>query len=56
MAHTGGTIVSNGGLVLTGLLQGDVKTEGDGYFELGAGGTEGSFVGDIVNDLSLIHI
>ncbi len=50
VAHTGGTIVSNGGLVLTGLLQGDVKTEGDGFFELGAGGTEGSFAGDIVND------
>lgn len=50
VAHTGGTIVSNGGLVLTGLLQGDVKTEGDGYFELGAGGTEGSFAGNIVND------
>ncbi|WP_447952631.1 autotransporter domain-containing protein [Sphingopyxis chilensis] len=50
IAHTGGTIVSNGGLVLTGVLQGDVKTEGDGYFELGAGGTEGSFAGNIVND------
>lgn len=50
IAHTGGTIVSNGGLVLTGLLQGDVKTEGDGTFELGAGGTEGSFAGNIVND------
>jgi fibronectin-binding autotransporter adhesin len=50
VAHTGGTIVSNGGLALTGLLQGDVKTEGEGYFELGAGGTEGSFAGDIVND------
>ena len=50
IAHTGGTIVSNGGLVLTGVLQGDVRTEGDGYFELGAGGTEGSFAGNIVND------
>jgi len=50
IGHTGGTIISNGGLVLTGLLQGDVKTEGDGYFELGAGGTEGSFAGNIVND------
>jgi outer membrane autotransporter protein len=48
--HTGGTIVSNGGLVLTGSLQGDVITEGAGYFELGAGGTEGSFAGNIVND------
>ncbi|MDO9367586.1 MAG: autotransporter domain-containing protein [Sphingopyxis sp.] len=50
VAHTGGTIISNGGLVLTGLLNGDVKTEGNGYFELGAGGTEGSFAGNIVND------
>lgn len=50
IAHTGGTIVSNGGLVLTGVLQGDVRTEGDGFFELGAGGTEGSFAGNIVND------
>ncbi|MCW0198169.1 autotransporter domain-containing protein [Sphingopyxis sp.] len=50
VGHTGGTIVSNGGLVLTGLLQGDVVTEGDGSFELGAGGTEGSFEGNIVND------
>lgn len=50
VGHTGGTIVSNGGLVLTGLLQGDVVTEGNGYFELGAGGTEGSFEGNIVND------
>lgn len=50
IAHTGGTTISNGGLVLTGMLQGDVKTEGTGYFELGAGGTEGSFAGNIVND------
>lgn len=50
IAHTGGTIISNGGLVLTGLLQGDVKTEGNGFFQLGAGGTEGSFAGNIVND------
>lgn len=50
VAHSGGTVISNGGLVLTGLLQGDVKTEGNGFFELGAGGTEGSFAGDIVND------
>lgn len=50
IAHSGGTIISNGGLKLTGLLQGDVRTEGDGFFELGAGGTEGSFVGNIVND------
>lgn len=50
IGHTGGTIISNGGLVLTGVLQGDVVTEGDGYFEFGAGGAEGSFTGNIVND------
>jgi len=50
LTYTGGTTVSNGGLVLTGTLQGDVTTAGDGYFELGAGGTEGTFSGDIVND------
>ena len=42
VAHSGGTIISNGGLKLTGLLQGDVRTEGNGFFELGAGGAEGS--------------
>jgi autotransporter-associated beta strand protein len=50
IAHTGGTIISNGGIKLTGLLQGDVRTEGNGFFELGAGGTEGSFAGNLVND------
>ncbi|MBK6412442.1 autotransporter domain-containing protein [Sphingopyxis sp.] len=50
VAHSGGTIISNGGLKLTGLLQGDVRTEGNGFFELGAGGAEGSFAGSIVND------
>lgn len=49
-AHTGGTIVSNGGLVLTGSLLGDVKTEGDGFFQLGVGGTEGNFAGNIENN------
>ena len=50
IAHTGGTTIANGGLVLTGTLQGDVTTEGDGTFTLGAGGTEGNFAGDIVNN------
>lgn len=50
LTYTGGTTVSNGGLVLTGTLQGDVTTAGEGYFQLGAGGTEGNFAGDIVND------
>ena len=50
VAHTGGTLIANGGLVLTGTLLGDVTTSGDGSFQLGAGGTEGQFAGDIVND------
>ncbi|MGV1681668.1 autotransporter domain-containing protein [Sphingopyxis sp. NJF-3] len=50
VAHTGGTLISNGGLVLTGTLLGNVTTSGDGSFQLGAGGTEGNFAGDIVND------
>ncbi|ALJ15874.1 autotransporter domain-containing protein [Sphingopyxis macrogoltabida] len=49
-AHTGGTTVANGGLILTGTLLGDVTTEGDGFFQLGTGGTEGDFSGDIVNN------
>ncbi len=50
IAHSGGTTISNGGLILTGSLQGDVVTEGDGIFQLGVGGTEGSFAGDLVNN------
>lgn len=50
IAHTGGTTISNGGLKLTGVLLGDVRTQGDGFFELGAGGTEGTFAGNLVND------
>ena len=50
LAYTGGTTVSNGGMILTGTLAGDVTTAGDGFFQLGAGGTEGAFAGDIVND------
>ena len=50
LTYTGGTTVSNGGLVLTGTLAGDVITEGDGYFQLGSGGTEGRFSGDLIND------
>ncbi len=50
LAYTGGTTVANGGLILTGTLAGDVTTNGDGFFQLGIGGTEGNFSGDIVND------
>ncbi|WP_077145328.1 autotransporter domain-containing protein [Sphingopyxis sp. KK2] len=54
LTYTGGTIVSNGGLVLSGTLLGDVTTEGDGFFQLGVGGTEGNFSGNIVNNGSFI--
>ena len=50
LTYTGGTTISNGGLVLTGSLAGNVTTEGDGAFTLGAGGAEGTFAGDIVNN------
>jgi fibronectin-binding autotransporter adhesin len=50
VAHSGGTTIANGGLLLTGTLHGDVTTRGDGVFQLGAGGTEGIFAGDLVND------
>lgn len=50
LTYTGGTTVANGGLVLAGSLAGDVTTQGDGFFQLGNGGTEGTFSGDIVND------
>ena len=54
LTYTGGTTVSNGGLVLTGTLLGDMTTEGDGFFQLGVGGTEGNFAGNIVNNGSFI--
>ncbi|MBU1757364.1 MAG: hypothetical protein KJ703_10360, partial [Alphaproteobacteria bacterium] len=50
LAYTGGTTIANGGLILTGTLAGDVTTQGDGFFQLGAGGTEGNFSGNLVND------
>ena len=50
IAHTGGTTIANGGLVLTGTLLGNVTTGGDGYFQLGYGGTEGTFAGDLLNN------
>ncbi|WP_432769838.1 MAG: autotransporter domain-containing protein [Sphingopyxis sp.] len=54
LAYSGGTTVSNGGLILTGTLLGNVTTAGDGFFQLGAGGTEGDFAGDIANDGTFI--
>lgn len=50
--HTGRTEVANGTLVLTGegRLASTVVTEGDGTFQLGDGGTTGTFEGDLVND------
>lgn len=50
LTYTGGTTVANGGLILTGSLPGDVTTSGDGFFQLGIGGTEGTFAGSIVNN------
>lgn len=50
VAHTGGTTVANGGLILTGTLAGNVETSGDGFFQLGVGGTEGTFAGDLLNN------
>ncbi|WP_338243391.1 autotransporter domain-containing protein [Aurantiacibacter hainanensis] len=50
LTYTGGTTVANGGLILTGSLSGDVSTSGDGFFQLGTGGTEGTFSGSIVNN------
>ena len=50
LTHTGTTTVANGGLVLTSSLQGDVVTSGDGFFQLGDGGTTGTFEGDLVNN------
>lgn len=54
LTYTGGTTISNGGLILSGTLLGDVLTQGDGAFQLGAGGTEGSFAGNIVNNGTFI--
>ncbi len=50
--HTGRTEVANGTLVLTdaGRLASTVVTEGDGIFQLGDGGTTGTFEGDLINN------
>ncbi|ODP37152.1 autotransporter-associated beta strand repeat-containing protein [Sphingomonas turrisvirgatae] len=54
LTHTGGTIVANGALHLTGSLAGDVTTTGNGIFALGDGGTRGDFTGNLVNDGTFI--
>ncbi|MCJ8157932.1 autotransporter domain-containing protein [Sphingomonas sp. LaA6.9] len=54
LAYTGTTEITNGGLILTGGLAGDVVTSGDGSFQLGDGGTTGSFTGDLVNNGSFV--
>jgi autotransporter-associated beta strand protein len=50
LTYTGDTIIANGGVILTGSLDSDVETQGDGFFTLGTGGTEGTYVGSIVNN------
>jgi autotransporter-associated beta strand protein len=55
LAHTGGTIVANGALQLTGSMAGDIRTSGNGVFVLGDGGTSGSFTGNLVNDGTFIY-
>ncbi|WP_182911892.1 autotransporter domain-containing protein [Sphingomonas cavernae] len=54
LAYTGLTDIANGGLILTGSLGSDVVTSGDGIFQLGDGGTTGSFTGDLVNNGSFV--
>ncbi|WP_169804297.1 autotransporter-associated beta strand repeat-containing protein [Sphingomonas mali] len=55
ITHTGGTIVANGALQLTGSMAGDIRTIGNGVFVLGDGGTSGSFTGDLVNDGTFVY-
>lgn len=55
LAHTGGTIVANGALQLTGSMAGDIRTSGNGVFVLGDGGTSGSFTGNLVNDGTFVY-
>jgi fibronectin-binding autotransporter adhesin len=54
IAHTGGTIIDAGKLVLTGALQGDLVINAGGTFQLGDGGTAGTFAGDILDNGTLI--
>lgn len=55
LTHTGGTIVANGALQLTGSMAVDIRTSGNGVFVLGDGGTSGSFTGDLVNDGAFVY-
>ena len=50
LRHSGGTTIANGGLLLTGTLVGDVTTAGNGVFQIGTGGDEGAFAGNLVNN------
>jgi fibronectin-binding autotransporter adhesin len=55
IAHTGGTIIDAGKLVLlTDGLQGDLVINPNGTFQIGDGGTEGSFAGNILDNGTLI--
>lgn len=47
LAHTGGTFVENGTLLLTTGFGGDITTSGSGVFELAEGG---DYTGNLVND------
>lgn len=54
LQHSGGTFVESGTLVVTGTLGGVVTTSGTGTFQIGIGGTEGNFTGDLINNGSFV--
>lgn len=54
LSYSGGTIVANGALQLTGSMAGDVTTTGSGVFVLGDGDASGNFTGNLVNDGAFI--
>lgn len=54
LLHSGGTFVEAGTLAVTGTLAGSVTTSGTGTFQIGIGGTEGDFTGDLINNGSFI--
>lgn len=50
LQHSGGTFVEAGTLAVIGSLAGTVTTSGAGSFQIGIGGTEGDFTGDLINN------
>ena len=50
LQYTGGTFVENGTLLLTTEYDGDITTSGDGTFQLGTGGTDGDYTGNLTNN------